>query len=223
MPVAREPVLVLEVAERDYERVLEMQRLLLEEVADGGAPPVLLVCEHDPVVTIGGGNQRLGEARVEAVPPSPEALRGRPLVSVERGGGVTVHGPGQVVGYPVIRLEDHDVRAHLRALEDGLVRALATFGVAARALEGKTGVWVGPEEAPRKIASIGVAVRRWTTFHGFALNTSIDPAAFAGLDPCGFDAAVMTSLEKELGRPAPLAEVKRAVVRAVVAALEGRG
>jgi lipoyl(octanoyl) transferase len=243
----RDPLVVLEVAERDYATVLDMQRALVEEVAAGRAPPTLLVCEHDPVVTIGTGNQRLGEERRPAVSPSIEALAGRPLVPVERGGGVTAHGPGQVVGYPIVRLEDHDVRGLVRALERGLVAALAGLGLAARAIEGRTGVWVGrrgdapgraasPDRAvaaaldggpplpsgPRKIASIGIAVRRWTSFHGFALNVCTPRAAFHGLEPCGFDAAVMTSLDLELGRPVALAEARPAVVRAVVAALEGR-
>ena len=244
---------VVEVAERDYARVLTLQRSLVERVAEGSEPPTLLLVEHDAVVTIGRGNQRLGDVAPPLFVPGPDALRGRPLVPVERGGGVTVHGPGQLVVYPIVRLVDHDVRALLRALEGGLVTGLARMGIAAETREGATGIWVaGPPvgqtsdgdasawrgassdssagspdalfgaAAARKIASLGVAVRRFTTLHGLALNVSIDVASFAGTDPCGYDAGVMTSCELELCRPVSMAEARAAVVPAVVEALERR-
>ncbi len=195
-------------ADREYARGLKIQRDLVERVASGEVPATLVLVEHEPaVVTVG---RREAEERAGASPPAR-------AIAIERGGGVTWHGPGQLVGYPIVRLEDHDLRGYLRRLERGLVAALARFGLAATGAprEGATGVWIGP----RKIASIGIAVRRWTTFHGFALNVSTDLAAFAGLDPCGFDASKMTSLSRELGRPVGLAEARAAVVPAIEAAL----
>ncbi len=196
---------VIELRERDYARGLAIQHELVERVAAGEEPGTLLLVEHDPVVTIGRRAAR--ERR--------EPTDGRRIVEVERGGGVTYHGPGQLVGYPIVRLEDHDLRGFLRRLEQGLIDALETFGLATGRRNGATGVWIGA----RKIASIGIAVRKWVTFHGFALNVSTDLAAFAGLEPCGFDASVMTSLERELGRPVALAEAKGPVARGVAAAL----
>lgn len=196
---------VVEVAQRDYLGVLALQHALLERVAAGEGPALLLV-EHDPVVTVGRG-------RVTAGAPAPPGA-----VEIERGGGVTWHGPGQLVGYPIVRLADRDVRGFLRRIERGLCEALAAFGLDAGTREGATGVWV---DGRRKIASIGIAVRRWTTFHGFALNVSNDPdASFDGLYPCGFPASVMTSLSRELGRTVAVAEARGPVARAIVAALE---
>jgi lipoyl(octanoyl) transferase len=193
---------VVEPVDRDYGRVLALQRHMVEQVAAGLEPPTLLLCEHDPVVTVG--------RRPVGRPPAG-------AVAVERGGGVTWHGPGQLVGYPIVRLDDHDVRGFLRRLEQRLLDALAELGIAGARREGATGVWVSG--GSRKIASIGIAVRRWVTFHGFALNVCPDLAAFAGLDPCGFDASVMTSLARELGRPVTVAEARGPVAAAVVAAI----
>lgn len=193
---------IVHVADRDYARVLALQHALVERVAAGLEPATLLLVEHDPVVTAG--------RRPGVVAPAG-------AVEVERGGGVTYHGPGQLVGYPIVRVEDHDLRAYLRRLEQGLIDALAGFGLAGDgARPDATGVWVGA----RKIASIGVAVRRWTAFHGFALNVATDLGAFAGLNPCGFDAGVMTSLSRELGRDVTVDAVRAPVAEAVVAALE---
>jgi lipoate-protein ligase B len=189
---------IIDLADRDYARVLELQRSLVERVAAGEEPPTLLLVEHEAVVTTG---------RRGARPPG--------AIEVERGGGVTWHGPGQLVGYAIVPVADHDLRAFLRRLEQGLIDALAGFGLAGARREGLTGVWVDG----RKIASIGIAVRRWVAFHGFGLNVATDLAAFAGLDPCGLDAAVMTSLSHELGRDVAVDEARRPVADAVAGAL----
>ncbi|NUN50162.1 MAG: lipoyl(octanoyl) transferase LipB, partial [Candidatus Brocadiae bacterium] len=166
-----------------YGEMRARQRERVEAVAAGGAEPVLWLLEHPDVVTVGRGGD-WDEARAS----------GLPAVETERGGGLTWHGPGQLVGYPVVRLEDHDVHGHLRRVEEALIAWLGTLGIGGRREEGLTGVWVGA----KKIASIGVAVRRWVAYHGFALNVAPDMSAFRRFRPCGLDPAVMTSL-RELG------------------------
>jgi lipoate-protein ligase B len=154
----------------------------------------LLLVEHDPVITLGRGT------RAESLPVPPEQLerRGVPVVEVERGGDVTYHGPGQLVGYPILDLQRHrpDLHWYLRQLEAALIDALGILGVAADRNPGRTGVWT----AGRKIASIGIHVKQWVTFHGFALNVSTDLAPFDLIVPCGIPGVVMTSVAKELGR-----------------------
>ena len=133
-----------------------------------------------------------------------------PVVEVERGGDVTWHGPGQLVAYPILRLEGEarDLHAHLHRLEDLVVDVCAAFGIAGGRDARNTGVWVRPgTPAGQKICSIGIACRRWVTWHGLALNVDPDLSAFARINPCGFDAAVMTSMARELGRPVALADV----------------
>ena len=134
-----------------------------------------------------------------------------PFFEIERGGDVTYHGPGQLVGYPIFLLRDdeRDLHVYLRNLEESLIRALARFDLAGERKSGWTGVWTAG--GARKLASIGVAVKRWVTMHGFALNVSTDLARFAAINPCGLDAAVMGSMSGELGRPVAMAAVKAAV------------
>lgn len=131
--------------------------------------------------------------------PANVLARDMPVVEIERGGDVTYHGPGQLVGYPILQLDgdERDLHAYLRNLEEALIRACAELGLRAGRREGLTGVWI---DGARKIASLGIAVRKWVTYHGFALNVSTDLSRFTAINPCGLDAAVMTSLEKELGR-----------------------
>jgi lipoyl(octanoyl) transferase len=140
-----------------------------------------------------------------------------PVVEVERGGDATYHGPGQLVGYPIVALsgEERDLHRFLRAIEQGLIDACAALGLVAGRKAGWTGVWIGE----RKLASIGIAVRRWVTLHGFALNVCTDLARFGALRPCGLDAQVMTSLTVELGRAVSVEELKPLVARTVGAAL----
>jgi lipoate-protein ligase B len=198
----REPrdALLLDLGRRGYEETLALQRRLLDERRAGDRPDTLILVEHDHVITLG---RRQG-ARKNVL------AGGMPVVEVERGGDVTYHGPGQLVGYPILALDgaERDLHAYLRALEEALIRAAGDLGVAAGRNPGWTGVWVGE----RKLASIGIAVRRWVTLHGFALNVSTDLARFAAINPCGLDAAVMTSLAELLQRTITLDEVKPLVV-----------
>ena len=185
---------------RDYQEVWQLQRELVEERRAGRIADTLLLCEHDEVITVG----RRSGARGNILSP------GIPVVEVERGGDVTYHGPGQLVGYPILLLDEdeRDLHAYLRHLEEAHLRLCADLGLAGRREPGWTGVWVGE----RKLVSLGVAVRRWVTYHGFALNVATDLSRFFAINPCGLDAAVMTSLSALLGRPVTLDEVKPRLV-----------
>jgi lipoate-protein ligase B len=155
---------------------------------------LLLLVEHEPVVTLGRG------ARASSLPLAPAELerRGVAVAEVERGGDVTYHGPGQLVGYPILQLREHreDLHWYLRQLEAALIRALAGLGIAAERNPGLTGVWT----QGRKIASLGIHVKQWVTFHGFALNVSTELQGFDLIVPCGIQGVVMTSVAAELGR-----------------------
>ena len=187
-----------------YEIALAWQEALVARRLDGG-PDVLLVLEHPPVYTLGRG----ADARFLGAAAEGDI----PVVQVGRGGQVTYHGPGQLVGYPIVGLRDlrPDVRWYVRGLEEVLISALADLGIAAERRPGLTGVWVGP----RKIGSIGVAIRRWVTWHGFALNVALDVSGFAAITPCGIDGVVMTSVARE-GGPSDLGTVAGLVVRRFV-------
>lgn len=179
-----------------YAEALERMRKQVEARRTGAAPDTLLLLEHPPVVTLGRS------AREEHLRVTPAALRERgiELHRVNRGGDVTYHGPGQLVGYPVVDLAARglaDVGRYLRGLESALVAALGVLGVAAGVEPGCTGVFVAGARPPRKIASIGVGLRGWVSFHGFALNVSLDPEAFAPIVPCGLHHVQMTSVAQE--------------------------
>jgi lipoyl(octanoyl) transferase len=176
-----------------------VQRRIAGEVGD-----TLVFTEHEPVFTLGlrqgaGANLVWDEARL--------AREGVEVVQSNRGGDITYHGPGQVVGYPILNLATHqDLHAYLRFLEQVLINSLGSLGLAAARREGKTGIWLGP----RKIAALGVAVKRWVTYHGFALNVNANLAHFDGIVPCGIGASdgTVTSMQAELGREIDMAEVK---------------
>ncbi|MDD2763591.1 MAG: lipoyl(octanoyl) transferase LipB [Opitutaceae bacterium] len=172
-------------------------RRLAGEIGD-----TLVFTEHEPVYTLG---VRPGAARHVLWSAAELARRGIAVVETNRGGDITYHGPGQVVGYPIVHLAPRkDLHAYLRFLEQVVINALGSLGLAAGRRPGKTGIWLGP----RKIAAIGVAVKRWVTFHGFALNVNNDLAPFAGIVPCGITDGTVTSLRQELGREFDLGEVK---------------
>jgi lipoyl(octanoyl) transferase len=185
---------VADLGPRPYEEVLELQRRLCRErMAGEQQDDLLLLVEHEPVVTLGRGT-RPSSVRLT---PGDFAARGVTLIEVERGGDATFHGPGQVVGYPVLDLREHreDLHWYLRQLEGVLIAALAELGVPAERNPGLTGVWT----RGRKIASIGIHVKQWVTFHGFALNVTTDLRGFDLIVPCGIDGVVMTSVAAELG------------------------
>ena len=182
--------------------------MLVGERIRGAIPDALVLVEHPPVVTLGRHRQ----------PDAFTALatdRDVPVYEIERGGQATYHGPGQLVGYPIVKLEDErrDLHRYLRDLEVVLMDALGEFGISTQRSEGATGVWTSGQPS-RKLASIGIAVRRWVTYHGFALNVSTDLRDFRLISPCGFDPEVMTSMTQELNRPVPLDEVKPSIHKA---------
>ncbi len=169
----------------EYQAALTLQNAMVAARHAGTIGDTLLLLEHPHVFTLGrGGDERflLAERDSEV-----------PVYRVSRGGQVTYHGPGQLVGYPILKLEgrDRDVHRYLRNLEEAMIRALADCGIEANRREGLTGIWVGR----RKIGSIGVGIKRWTTHHGFALNVCPDLSYFRGIIPCGIDGCEMTSIE----------------------------
>jgi lipoate-protein ligase B len=203
---------LLDLGRRPYLEVLDLQRELCRRKISGEVErDLLLLVEHEPVVTLGRG------LRPASLPIPPAALerRGVRVVEVERGGDVTYHGPGQLVGYPIIDLRRHreDLHWYLRQLEATLIAALGALAVTAERNPGLTGVWT----AGRKIASLGIHVKQWVTFHGFALNVTTNLSYFDLIVPCGIQDVVMTSVARETGRSDDAAlweESRHAVVEA---------
>jgi lipoyl(octanoyl) transferase len=185
-----------------YEEAWEMQRTLHVRRVAGEAPDTMLLLEHPSVYTAG--------RRTE---PHERPVDGTPVIDVDRGGKITWHGPGQLVGYPIVALPDPvDVVAYVRRLETALIEVCAGFGLTAGQVEGRSGVWVAAD-APgsgfrpeRKVAAIGIRVARGVTMHGFALNCDPDLGAFASIVPCGIPDAGVTSLSAELGRDISVAD-----------------
>lgn len=178
-----------------YASLHTLQHEAVEVVAAKSSKEKLFLGTHRPVITLGRSTDR----RNILSPPGELEI-----VEIERGGDVTYHGPGQLVGYPIIDLNrvaegggKRDLHRFLRDLEEIQIEALATLGIVAGRKEGLTGVWV--KNGTRKIASIGIAVRKWVTYHGFALNIDTDLKYFSLLNPCGLDASIMTSVSRELG------------------------
>lgn len=186
----------------DYEVALERQLQYVQKVQEGTTPDTLIFVEHPPVYTLG---RRIGAEQHLLWDESERQQRGIALFEASRGGDVTYHAPGQLVGYPIVNLNHHrDLHAWLRLLEESLIRTVGNFGLAASRREGKTGIWL----EDRKIAAIGVAVKQWVTYHGFALNVNIDLDGFRGIIPCGITDGRVTSIKEELGVEIPLSEVK---------------
>jgi lipoate-protein ligase B len=194
---------LLDLGQRDYGEVWAMQRELVGARQRDEIPDTLILVEHPDVLTLGRGTHR-----ENLVAPGD-----MPIFEIERGGDVTYHGPGQLVGYPIflLRQEERDLHLYLRNIEESLFQAVAEYGIEGTRKPGWTGVWSGE----RKLASIGVAVKRWVTLHGFALNVATNLARFAAINPCGLEATVMGSMSSVLGRSIALDDVK-ATVRTTV-------
>jgi lipoate-protein ligase B len=197
---------VVRLGRTGYEEALEYQREVARQRITGAIPrDVLLLVEHPPVVTLGRSSKQ------KNLVSSPEFLasRGVELFEVERGGDVTFHGPGQLVGYPIFDLKRHkqDLHWYLRSVEEALIRTLGEYGIPGERSTGYTGVWT----EGRKIASIGVHARDWVTWHGFALNVTTDLSYFEFIVPCGIVGVEMTSIEKETGSPHELDTVSDVV------------
>ena len=181
---------------RDYIEVLDLQRKLVDLRAKNAVPDTLILVEHPNVFTVGKGVQ--GEL--------PPEINGVPVVRMERGGHWTYHGPGQLVGYPILDLDarNRDIHSFLRNIEETIIQAVGKFGISAGRGD-QTGVWV---QEKKKIASIGAAIRNWISFHGFALNVNTDMAYFAYIEPCEMPASTMTSMQAVLGKHVDFDAVK---------------
>lgn len=208
MKAVPKPLEVIDLHRQAYRPAWEFQRQLQRQRIDGKIPDTLLLLEHDPVYTIGKNGTDLHVIASEQFLKS----HGIEVVHVDRGGDVTYHGPGQLVGYPIFDLHDHrqSISWFMRTLEEVFIRALSHWGISGSRTEGYTGVWVGDE----KILALGVRISRWVTMHGFAFNVNTQLRDFAGIIPCGIFHRGVTSLQKILGKPVDMAEVKEIVAAA---------
>jgi lipoyl(octanoyl) transferase len=191
-----------------YNEALALQRALVEDRRIGRVPDSLLLLQHPPVITLGVRGDG-GRAHIVASAARLAAL-GVDVSETGRGGDVTYHGPGQIVGYPILDLRPDrcDVHRYVRDIEEVMIRTCADYGVAARRIDGLTGVWVGAE----KIGAIGVRISRWITSHGFAFNVATDLDYFDLIVPCGISDRGVTSLKRVLGRKVAIGEVEEAVI-----------
>jgi len=192
-----------------YGEALEMQQALVEDRRAGRVPNLLLLLQHPPVITL--GVRKSSRSNVTAT-DAQLAARGVEVHDTGRGGDVTYHGPGQIVGYPILDLRPDrcDVHRYVRDLEEVMIRVCADYGIAAGRVSGMSGAWVGSE----KIGAIGVRISRWITSHGFAFNVNTNLQDFQLIVPCGIADRGVTSLQKLLGRRLPIEEVeKRMIVR----------
>ncbi len=204
------PLHVVDYGAVPYDEAVALQQRLVEGRKAGAVPDTLVLLEHPHVVTLG---VKVRNSRTHVLASDVDlAARGVGLYESGRGGDVTYHGPGQLIGYPVIDLKPDRTDAHryVRDLEEVLLRVCGSYGVRATREPGLTGVWVGDE----KIAAIGVRLSRWVTSHGFALNVHPDLSYFSLIVPCGIEGRGVTSLARVLGRPPDMAEVRARVVAA---------
>ena len=211
---SNEPLQVAEHGLIDYERAWAIQRAHAQARAAGTEPDTLMLLEHPAVYTA-------GRRTTEAERPRD----GTPVIDVDRGGKITWHGPGQLVGYPIVGLaEPMDVVDYVRRLEQALIAVCDQLGLETGRIDGRSGVWLAAGEGrpERKLAAIGVRVQRGVTLHGFALNCNPDLCGFAGIIPCGITDAGVSSLSVELDREVRVEEVRGVVTTAVLDALEGR-
>lgn len=199
-------IALLDLGRQEYAETWALQKSLIAQRARGEVSDLLLLVEHHHVVTLGRKNSSSANLL-------PQADLKIPVYRIERGGEATYHGHGQLVGYPILKLEgrERDLHGYLRSLEEILINTLRDFGLAGIRKEGATGVWLN-QPAQKKIASIGIAVKQWVTYHGFALNVSTDLKYFQLISPCGFDGAIMASMENELQSKVALHQVKERLI-----------
>jgi lipoyl(octanoyl) transferase len=194
----------------EYQKAWDVQRTIHEEVASGTRPNTLLLLEHPSVYTAG---------RRTDISERPN--NGTPVIDVDRGGRITWHGPGQLVGYPIVKLhKPTELVGFVREIEAALIRVCEDLGIPALRVDGRSGVWIRDSKGDRKIAAIGIRVAKGVSMHGFALNVNPDLAAFAQIVPCGIADADVTSLEVELARPITIEEVAPLVERHVFESLK---
>jgi lipoyl(octanoyl) transferase len=205
---------VKRLGEIGYQEALDLQKDLVERRRNEEIPDQLLLLEHPPVITL-GVKARSSRSHVLESDESL-AAKGVGIFETGRGGDVTYHGPGQLVGYPIFNLKPDrcDVHRYVRDLEEALIRAVAAFGISGHRIKGLTGVWVGPEGREEKLAAIGVRISRWITSHGFALNVNTRLEHFGLIIPCGITDHGVTSMQQLLGRPISMDEVADSVTAA---------
>jgi lipoyl(octanoyl) transferase len=194
----------------EYQKAWDVQRAIHAEVVSGVRPNTLLLLEHPSVYTAG---------RRSDVAERP--TDGTPVIDVDRGGRITWHGPGQLVGYPIVKLlKPTELVGFVREIESALIRVCADLGITALRIQGRSGVWVQDDRGDRKVAAIGIRVAQGVTMHGFALNVNPDLTAFAQIVPCGISDADVTSLEAELGRAITIDEVTPLLERHIFESLK---
>ena len=194
----------------DYQKAWDVQRTIHEDVVAGNRPNTLLLLEHPSVYTAG-----------RRTDDSERPSDGTPVIDVDRGGRITWHGPGQLVGYPIVKLQKPtELVGFVREIEAALIQVCADLGISAVRIEGRSGVWIQDSRGDRKIAAIGIRVAKGVTMHGFALNVNPDMSAFARIIPCGIADADVTSLENELARSISIDDVAPVVERHVFESLK---
>ncbi len=194
----------------EYQKAWESQRAIHQDVVDGKRPNTLLLLEHPSVFTAG-----------RRTDDSERPTDGTPVIDVDRGGRITWHGPGQLVGYPIVKLlKPTELVGFVREIEAGLIAVCSDLGLATQRIEGRSGVWVRDKQGDRKIAAIGIRVAKGVTMHGFALNVNPDLSAFKSIIPCGISDADVTSLEIELQRLITIDEVEPLVERNIFESLK---
>ena len=209
MSVATSSIALSKAGIVDYEEALKLQRQLHNEIAETRRPNTLLLLQHPPVFTA-------GRRTLESEKPTDGSV----VIDVDRGGKITFHGPGQIVGYPIVRLKNpNDVVGFVRELETSLIAVCKEFGIEAQRYCERSGVWLRDEHGDRKIAAIGIRVARGVTMHGFALNVNPDLSYFDRIIPCGISDAQVTSMSKELGREISINEVEPVLERHMFEAL----
>ena len=197
MAIALSELKVMHCGVLEYQEAWQLQRSVHDRVANDTQANTLILVEHPSVFTAGRRTDSL-----------ERPTDGTPVIDVDRGGRITWHGPGQLVGYPIIKLaKRNEVVGFVRQLEEALIKTIAEFGLSGTQISGKTGVWLKDERGERKIAAIGVRVAKGVTMHGFALNVCPDLSFFDRIVPCGMPEAITTSMQQELGRPITIAEV----------------
>ncbi len=209
MAVAVSDIKVIHSGLLDYQTAWQLQRKIHEGVANNTEANTLMLVEHPSVFTAGRRTDLL-----------ERPTDGTPVVDVDRGGRITWHGPGQIVGYPIVKLEKrNEVVGFVRHLEEAIIKTISDFGLTGIQIEGKTGVWIKDDKSERKIAAIGVRVAKGVTMHGFALNVCPDLTFFDRIVPCGMPEAITTSMQLELGRPISIAEVTPVLEKYMLTAL----
>jgi lipoate-protein ligase B len=198
---------ILDLGTKSYKEVWDLQKKIHEQRVDSSIPNTLILVEHNPVITMG----KSGHDGNVLFPLDSLKEKGLEYYQIERGGDVTYHGPGQLVGYPIFNVRDGlaGIKPFINGIEEAIIATLKDFGIRAHRKEKMIGVWTDKG----KICSIGVAVKRWVSFHGFALNVNTDLTYFDLIVPCGLKNVEMTSMQQILGKPVSMDEVKRSVVQ----------